>query len=105
MRPMTSVKRRREIMSTATHARFTVAIRLAALLAVLTWHPVPAHAQSVASGAIQGQLTDESAAALPGVTVTVTGPALQVPQIVVTPEADGTYRVPDLPSGVYQIEY
>jgi hypothetical protein len=92
-------------MSTATRALSSVATRLAVLLAVLIWQPVLVHGQSVASGAIQGQVTDESAAALPGVTVTVTSPVLQVPQIVVTTEADGTYRVPDLPSGSYQIEY
>src|SRR5690242_4135490 len=62
--------------------------------------PGLARAQSVASGAIQGYVTDESGAAMPGVTVTVTSPALQVPSIAVTTEADGAYRVPDLPSGV-----
>jgi hypothetical protein len=102
---MTSTNKRRKIMSTAAHAASTMAIRLAVLLTILTGNPVPAYAQSVASAAIQGQVTDESAGALPGVTVTVTSPALQVPQVVVTTEADGTYRVPDLPSGVYQIEY
>ena len=38
--------------------------------------------QSVRSGTIAGVITDTTGAALPGVTVTLTGPALQVPQLV-----------------------
>ena len=39
-------------------------------------------AQAVGTATIQGRITDESAAGVPGATVTITSPALQVPQIV-----------------------
>ena len=35
-----------------------------------------------ATASIIGQVTDESGAVLPGVTVTATSPALQVPQVI-----------------------
>ena len=41
-----------------------------------------AFAQSVSSGTIEGTVKDESNAVLPGVTVTVTSPSLQVGQLV-----------------------
>jgi hypothetical protein len=53
-------------------------------------------------GSIGGVVTDVSGAAMPGVTVTVTSPALQVPQMVRVSEADGEYRLTDLPPGVYR---
>lgn len=64
-----------------------------------------ARAQSVRSGSISGTITDETGAALPGVTVTVSGPALQVPEILQTSQARGEYQVLDLPSGTYRVEY
>ena len=42
---------------------------------------------------------------MPGVTVTVTGPALQVPQVMVVTEAQGQYRITPLPPGTYTIVY
>ena len=39
-----------------------------------------ANGQSLGAGAIEGTIVDDSGAALPGVTVTAAGPALQVPQ-------------------------
>jgi hypothetical protein len=62
-------------------------------------------AQTLGSGSIQGTVTDESGAALPGVTVTAVSPALQVPQVVVVSANDGTYRFPTLPVGTYDIAY
>src|SRR6185436_701803 len=47
----------------------------------------------------------ESAAPMPGVTVNVTGPALQVPQISVVTDGDGNYRIENLPVGVYRVAY
>jgi hypothetical protein len=64
----------------------------------------PAWAQSALS-TIHGTVRDESGAAMPGVTVTLTSPSLQVGQIVVVSEADGTYRVGELPAGVYRIAF
>ena len=54
---------------------------------------------------IIGQVRDEGGLVLPGVTVTVTGPALQVPSIVVVTDATGEYRVTPLPIGVYTVAY
>jgi hypothetical protein len=42
---------------------------------------------------------------MPGVTVTVSSPALQIGQIGVVSEADGTYRVSELPAGTYRIAF
>jgi carboxypeptidase family protein len=63
----------------------------------------PAAAQSTAS--IIGQVTDQSGAVLPGVTVTATSPALQVPQVVDVTNELGEYRLAPLPIGVYQVTY
>src|SRR5262245_34838458 len=54
---------------------------------------------------IFGQVTDESGAVLPGVTVTVTSPALIQKQRVEVTTASGEYRVTPLPLGVYSVEY
>jgi carboxypeptidase family protein len=64
-----------------------------------------AAAQSVVSAEIRGTVTDESGGVLPGVTVQVTSPALQVRQMVAVTEPDGTYRVSGLPIGRYRAEY
>ncbi len=65
----------------------------------------PAWAQSAASGTIHGTIKDETGAALPGVTATLTSPALQVGQMVTVSEADGTYRFVDLPAGTYRVTF
>ena len=49
-------------------------------------------------GRLTGFVTDEQGAALPGVTVTATSPALLGASTAVT-EADGRYLFPSLPSG------
>src|SRR2546425_8675166 len=43
-----------------------------------------AFAQSVSSGTIEGTVKDESSGVLPGVTVTVTSPQLQVDELIVS---------------------
>jgi hypothetical protein len=55
-------------------------------------------------GRINGSVTDNTGAVLPGVTVTATSPALIQPQVQVT-GADGGYRFLALPPGVYAIEF
>ena len=55
-------------------------------------------------GAIVGVATDSSGAVLPGVAVTVAGPALVQPRTVVT-ATNGRYRFPSLPSGVYTVTF
>jgi len=67
---------------------------------------VAANAQSVPqSASVIGQVKDSSGGILPGVTVTVTSPALQVPQVTSVTDSQGEYRVTPLPLGMYRIEY
>jgi hypothetical protein len=63
----------------------------------------PARAQEF-RGRINGTVTDNTGAVLPGVTVTASGPALIQPQVQVT-GSDGTYRFLALPPGVYAIDF
>ncbi len=56
------------------------------------------------TGEIFGRAVDRSGAVLPGVTVTVAGPALIQPRVSVTSET-GTYRVPELPIGAYTVTF
>jgi hypothetical protein len=55
--------------------------------------------------AIIGRVTDESGAIMPGVTVTATSPALQVPSVTDVSDANGEYRLTPLPIGTYTVEY
>ena len=55
-------------------------------------------------GRINGTVTDNTGAVLPGVSVTASSPALIQPQMQVT-GADGSYRFLALPPGVYDIAY
>ena len=61
--------------------------------------------QAVRSGSIGGTITDETGAALPGVAVTLTSPALQVSQLVKVSLERGEYQFVDLPAGTYRLEY
>ena len=61
-------------------------------------------ATAQATGSIFGRALDRSGAVLPGATVTVAGPALIRPRVVIT-SAAGTYNVPDLPVGVYSVTF
>ena len=64
-----------------------------------------ASAQSVSSGTINGTVRDQSGGVLPGVTATLSSPALQVPQIVQVTDSDGNYRFVDLPAGTYTLKF
>src|SRR5687767_14322012 len=55
-------------------------------------------------GRINGTVTDNTGAVLPGVTVTATSPALIQPQVQVT-SADGDYRFLALAPGVYELNF
>jgi hypothetical protein len=61
--------------------------------------------QSGSAASIFGQVKDESGAILPGVTVTVTSPALQVPHVAVITDERGEYRITPLPIGTYVAEF
>ena len=63
----------------------------------------PARAQEF-RGRINGTVTDNTGAVMPGVTVTATSPALIQPQVQVT-GSEGDYRLIALPPGVYDLTY
>ena len=79
--------------------RLTVFCLCATLLAMA----VPTLAQEF-RGRINGTVTDNTGAVLPGVTVTASSPALIQPQVQVT-GGDGGYRFLALPPGVYTIDF
>jgi hypothetical protein len=56
------------------------------------------------TGSVNGTVTDNTGAVLPGVTVNATGPAIMGVQTAVTNE-QGQYRFPALPPGTYKFEY
>jgi hypothetical protein len=78
---------------------FTVVLCLGALLLAAA----PVRAQDF-RGRINGTVSDNTGAVLPGVTVTVTSPALIQPQVQVT-GAEGDYRFIALPPGVYEVTF
>lgn len=62
--------------------------------------------QALASTSLTGQVTDSTGAAIPGATITVTGPALQVPSVTGRTDNEGHYTIVDLPApGTYQISF
>ena len=76
--------------------RFTLALSVCLLLLV----PVSVFAQT--TGTVEGAVTDQSNAPLPGVTVELTSPNLQGTRTAVT-SADGRYRFPSVPPGPYTV--
>src|SRR5262245_47039729 len=75
---------------------------LPALVAALSLIPDPAYAQT---GTIAGQARDEQGAALPGVTVEVTSPALIEKVRSTTTDPDGRYQITGLPVGTYEVTF
>ncbi len=61
-------------------------------------------AQAQTTGEIYGKATDKSGAVVPGVTVTISGPALIQPRTAVT-GATGVYRFPSVPIGAYGVKF
>lgn len=59
----------------------------------------------VTRSSIIGTVKDESGGVLPGVSVTIKSPALQVPQMETVSDTDGTYAFLDLPNGTYQATF
>ncbi len=72
----------------------------AVLLGVLA--AATAHAQTRLTGTILGRAIDAGGLAVPGVTITVAGPALIQPETVVTNDR-GEYRAINLPPGPYAL--
>src|SRR5690349_3238476 len=84
--------------------RWRVMFLTAALGAAMLMTTPMVWAQSAGS-TIHGTVKDESGGAMPGVTVTLKSPSLQVPQLVVVSDTDGNYRFGDLPAGTYRIAF
>ena len=88
-----------------TSPRSWRALRVAVLVlaSLAGFSAVPAFAQATAvNGTIEGTVTDNSAAILPGVTVTVTNAETGTVRSVVTNE-NGLYRATLLPLGTYRV--
>src|SRR5688500_7931609 len=64
-----------------------------------------AHAQAVGSAAIRGRVADESGAGVPGATVTVSSPSLQLRERAVVSDQDGEYQIRSLPLGMYAVRF
>lgn len=60
---------------------------------------------SAQTQSIVGRVTDQSGAVLPGVTVTTTSPALQVPSVSAVTDTNGDFRLSPLPIGTYSVTY
>ena len=79
-------------------------VRQISVVLALILFAVPVWAQSALS-TIHGTVRDEQGATMPGVTVTVTSPSLQVGQLTAVSETDGSYRIGELPAGLYKISF
>jgi len=65
----------------------------------------PASAQNATTGALQGAVGDaDGGAPLAGVTVVVTGPALEGMQVAIS-DAGGAYKITQLPPGLYLVSF
>jgi len=76
-----------------------ISLTVSAVVAMTT----PARAQQ-ATGEIFGKVTDQSAAVVPGVTVTLTSPILLQPLVAVT-SGTGTYQFPRLEVALYTVTF
>lgn len=57
------------------------------------------------SGVLQGRASDGSGGALPGVTVTISGPTILGGSRSTTTSEQGLYRLPAIPIGLYQVSF
>ena len=71
--------------------------------AVMIVIPAMAAAQVGQTAVLTGTVTDTSGAAVPGATVTATSPAIIGGSRSVVTQADGSYRFPALPPGLYTL--
>jgi hypothetical protein len=88
----------------SVHSRRRAIARLA-LAALLVMGAARAQAQAVGSAAIRGRVADESGAGVPGATVTVSSPSLQLRERAVASEQDGEYQLRSLPLGTYTVTF
>lgn len=79
-------------------------LRILTLLSLILATALPSAAQSTAiNGTLEGTVTDEQRAVLPGVTVTMVNTETGETRVVVTNDS-GLYRAPLLSLGVYRVE-
>src|SRR5262245_10886883 len=89
----------RSLRTRGAHMSRQLGVIVIVLIASLVASASSAAGQAQVTGSIVGRVTDESGAVLPGVTVTTTSPALQVPQMVNVTNVQGDYRITPLPIG------
>ena len=63
-----------------------------------------AWAQGIPTGLLNGRVTDETGAPLPGVSVSITSPALQGSRATVS-NVNGDFNFPNLPPGDYSVKF
>src|SRR5262249_25679807 len=78
--------------------------RVCVLVCALVAAWAAAASAQVSTGEIFGKATDTTGAVLPGVTVTITSPALLQAQTTTT-AVSGGYRFPNLPVGTYTVAF
>src|SRR5256885_6641894 len=78
---------------------------IALILTTLLAMAARAARQNISPASIDGVVIADTGGARPGVVVTTTSPALQVPQLVQTTDAAGHYRFIDLPRGTFQLRF
>src|SRR5262245_19823888 len=90
-------------MSRSQEVTMPRTIAVAALAALCLLIALPAAAQRT-TGGVAGTVRDATGAVLPGVTVSISGPAIVGEQSAVT-NAEGFYRFLALPPGAYQLRF
>jgi len=78
---------------------------MAVVLALVVLAPWTVLAQTTDRSGVEGKLVDEGGGVLPGVTVTLSSPALQGGSRTTATDGDGMYRFAALPAGVYQLSF
>jgi outer membrane receptor for ferrienterochelin and colicin len=78
--------------------------RISAVLACILIAPVTVVAQGNPTGTVSGHVIDPDRLGVPGVTVTVSSPALQGVRTATT-SVNGDYLIPFLPAGEYEVTF
>ena len=78
-------------------------VRLLLLMAMFFAVAAPLFAQ-VQTGSILVRVSDEQGAAMPGVAITISSPALVAGEADGVSDAAGAYRFPSLPPGTYSVK-
>src|SRR5688572_17984054 len=101
---MPSRRRVRYVPVTEWRKRGMMRVFRIAMMATVLSVVMTGAASAQATGSIFGKVTDASGGVLPGVTVTVSGPALLAPLVGVTQES-GAYQFPVVPVGTFSVKF